>query len=123
MRDVEQRLDWTPVDASAAGLVFTGVSGRLEKHGRTVIARASLTFPVTADGASVQIGGLPFRVSAESVARQGFISWTNEPTLMRCMPLNNGNTIELFTAAGVNLTNAAMSGKLVAFTVIYHVDQ
>lgn len=111
---------WTPVDVSAAALVFAVALGTWEINQFGIVtARFSITFPVTANGAVVNIGGLPFNVGAGSLPRQGFISWCNAATVLRVMPLNNAKTFELFDSAGVNIINSVMSGKLVAGTLIY----
>ena len=52
-------VSWTPVDVSGAGLTLTGVTASIIKIGKLRIARCSFSFPVTASGASVAIGGLP----------------------------------------------------------------
>lgn len=61
-----QEGSWTPVDASGAGLSFTGVSAFYFRVGRLIVATFELTYPSTADGSDAVIGGLPFTSRAGS---------------------------------------------------------
>jgi hypothetical protein len=52
---------WTPTDASGAGLTLSiNTTSNYVKIGSMVYACCSITFPVTANAAQVNIGGLPF---------------------------------------------------------------
>ena len=110
---------WTPVDASGAGLTFTGANGYYTKIGKLVFAQGTVTFPATADAATASIGGLPFTVPNLAGARQGFVSFTDEATLFSILPDGGGTTISLRNSSATALTNATMSGNTVWFTAIY----
>lgn len=51
------------MDASSAGLTFTGVSGNYTQIGNMVFAYFELTFPNTGSAVPATIGGLPFNVA------------------------------------------------------------
>ena len=119
--DDYQEGPWTPVDGSGAALSFTAVGGSFVKIGRTVIAMAALTYPATADGTAAKVGGLPFTISSESPARQGFISYSDESTLSRLLLTVSTTTFLLRDSAGAALTNSTMSGNTVIFTALYYV--
>ena len=110
---------WTPVDASGAGLTFTGANGYYTKIGKLVFAQGTVTFPATANASAASIGGLPFTVPNLAGARQGFVSFTDETTLFSILPDGGGTTISLRDSSAAALTNATMSGNTVWFTAIY----
>lgn len=110
---------WTPVDASGAGLTFTGANGYYTKIGKLVFAQGTVTFPATANASAASIGGLPFTVPNLAGARQGFVSFTDETTLFSILPDGGGTTISLRNSSAAALTNATMSGNTVWFTAIY----
>ena len=107
---------WIPVDSSGAGLALTTTFAKYTKIGRAVVLAADITYPVTASGANVQIGGLPF---ANSGIHAGAVSATGgNPTVAL---IGVAGTVLLLTAAAVQLTNANLSGQVVRFTITYHV--
>lgn len=60
--DYQEFKAWTPVDSSGAGLSFTVVANGCYamKIGRVVFCSIDITFPSTANGSNVLIGGLPY---------------------------------------------------------------
>lgn len=111
---------WTPSDVSGASLSFTSVSGIYLIVGRMVIAWATLTYPVTASGSGVAIGGLPLKVRNDQAARGGgIISYTSETTAAKLIPKANDTYVEIVTTAGATVTNATMSTDQVIFCVVY----
>lgn len=55
--------NWTPIDSSGAGLVFTSAVGKYTKIGTAVFIQFRVTFPATASASNAIIGGLPFTVN------------------------------------------------------------
>tara|TARA_B100000768_G_scaffold181053_1_gene202691 strand:- start:699 stop:1517 length:819 start_codon:yes stop_codon:yes gene_type:complete len=111
---------WTPNDASGAGLTLTGVVGNYTKIGNTVFASGLVTYPSTADGSSVKIGGLPFTSAnnnAQSLASATYKQNTNVGTMQ-----NPANTtqIRVYTETGSSTTNAQMSAQVLHFGCVYH---
>ena len=51
---------WTPADGSGAGLSIANNGSQYVKAGQLVIVSLDATYPVTADGSSAVISGLPF---------------------------------------------------------------
>lgn len=110
---------WTPTDGSGAGLVFTSAAGAWKRIGRLVIASWLVVYPVTADASTNRVNGLPFQTTATPVQRQGFISYSDFGATIYVLPQLSDTYVRFFSAAGVGLTNAALSGKQVYGTVIY----
>lgn len=116
---------WTPTDASGAGLSFSSVSGTYIKIGKLVKATLRLTFPATASGAVVTIGGLPFTsatysggaaVGAGSIWAFGIAA----PNGAGVATLNSAAlTFTVVNGAGVNSTNANWSTAVVSGTLTY----
>jgi hypothetical protein len=108
---------WTPIDASGAGLSLTVTAATYTKIGRMVYAYLNITFPTTASGATLIIGGLPFvSKNVGTVA----IAYTNETTCARGATGAADDTIfVLYDSAGNALVNLAMSTDILRATVIY----
>jgi hypothetical protein len=110
---------FTPTDTSGAGLVFTAVSAKYTKIGREVFAKIDLTFPATADGSAVKIGGLPFAAVGSTPVGGAFVRYTDagRTDLFR---MSVGATELLVTNnAGVAPANSAYSGKTIQLAVSY----
>ena len=112
---------WTPIDSSGASLTFTDPAGSYEKVGRQFRAGFYLVYPVTADGSTALIGGLPFTVSNNNYARQGFVAITDLGTLEHLWPNPNATTVSPRTAASATFTNVALSTVTVSGTVLTHI--
>ena len=111
---------WTPIDSSGATLSFTSVSGTYLVVGKMVVAWGALTYPATADGSSVKIGGLPLTVRNTAASQGGgMISYTTESTAARVLPFANNTYVDIRNTSGSILTNATMSGDTIYFCVIY----
>jgi hypothetical protein len=114
--------DWTPADASGAGLVITVNSTRVLKHEDLVIASCRIAYPVTASGANASLSGLPFTVENLEASRQGFISYSSSAVSLFLLPTANSKQINFFVnPGGAAATNAQLSGATLIFTVIYSV--
>lgn len=113
---------WTPADASGAGLSFSvpGIA-RYTKIGREVIARARIQYPATANGVDARIGGLPFPAGNDDGAVGGAVSYCTQSAAARFLMVKDSASGALFTAAGAGVTNAQMSGALIAIEARYSV--
>lgn len=104
---------WTPTDGSGAGLVLTVVAGTATwfKHGKFCTAKAQITYPVTASGASAKIGGIPFAgVNLGNFAGAGVLAYKTVPTLAAAYVQGNTSNIVLTAEDGIAITNTTMSG-------------
>lgn len=111
---------WTPADASGASLSFTSPSGTYLVVGKMVIAWGRLTYPATASGANVLIGGLPLTVRNDvAIVGGGTIGYCTETTAQQIYCGNNATTFTLANDAGTTLVNSAMSGDTINFCLIY----
>jgi hypothetical protein len=110
---------WTPVDASGAGLVFTGVSANWTRVGNMIYAYASLTYPATANGANAALSGLPVTAAAPAYGQQCSLTYTTVATAVHMRAANGGVGITPYNATGGNITNTAMSGAPIQFICIY----
>jgi hypothetical protein len=112
---------WTPTDASGAGLTFSTATGSYEKIGRTVIARARVIYPSTANTNQATMGSLPFQPNAENTGNAGFIGYTGLSPLPS-LYINSGNSsVAVYSAGGAVVTNASYSAKEIQFTCVYRV--
>ncbi len=60
---------WTPTDESGATLTFSNVNAKYTRIGNLIFADFYLTFPSTANGAAITIGGLPVTVAHQTYAK------------------------------------------------------
>ena len=114
--------DWTPIDSSGAGLVFTSVDGKYTKTGNIVTARCTFTFPATANAAGILIGGLPFTLSSNQADRQGFLSYNSyNGGADTVLPGASATTFQFRAATGAARTNVEYSSAVIYATCIYGV--
>lgn len=110
---------WTPIDSSGAGLGLTTAVGKYTQIGNTVIAQCVVAYPVTASGLAAVIGGLPFTIGTSPSASG---TYTTSAAAITAIGANATTLIALSAAAGgAAVTNAAMSGKSIVFTLTYSV--
>ena len=103
---------WTPVDSSVAALTFTSVTGIYTKVGRLVTCTFGLTFPATASGASVSLGGLPFAAIGSGTPNPsgGSITYTGAAISAAGFAMGGGSVaVDLYVASGAALTNLNFS--------------
>lgn len=113
---------WTPTDASGAGLALTAY-GDCTIKGREVTATFSITFPVTADAGNSLIGGLPYPQVAGARVMAGLsLRYTDQGAFLTAAGNPGSSTFTFFTAAGVALTNVQMSGKTVHGAYTYFTE-
>lgn len=109
---------WTPVDSSGAGLGLTVSAAKYTKFGDVVTLSAAITYPATASGAAVLIGGIPFTVASSSAGTTK--PWTNAGVDFTLFAYSSFGVF-MRTNANVDITNAQMSGKFIYFTLQYQV--
>lgn len=110
---------WTPVDASPAGLTFTGIETSFTKIGRQVTAPFLITFPATSTANAVYIGGLPFVPARHSLlSGMVFRNTSGTPIMVRGYA---GNVVQLTTLSGAIVPNNALSGQTIGITLVYDV--
>jgi len=115
---------WTPTDASGASLSLTVASSpSYTKIGRMVTVMASITYPSTANGNNILIGGLPFTAasSANGGDPGGFLRYSNYGSGLWVEVLVSSTTFRCWTLAGANITNANASTKRFDFVITYFV--
>ena len=110
---------WTPTDASGAGLTLTSISAHYYVTGKLVWVSALFVYPATADGSNATIGGFPFTVLDLASNRTGNMSHHNGATATKFLLTNNARTGAFFTNAGVNVTNAQMTGTTNFINAVY----
>jgi hypothetical protein len=104
---------WTPTDASGAGLTFSVSEATYTKVGNTVRVQAFITFPSTASGAAVLLGGLPFSSAKYAI---GAVR-----SVVACVATALSTNIYVNNPANVAITNVELTGSLFIFTVVYNV--
>ena len=109
---------WTPIDSSGAGLTFTTPAGNYEKIGRQFRAGCFFVFPATADVTNTLIGNVPFAISNNEYARQGFLTFSSETTATSAIPSGPAVTTFRITAGATVLTNVNMSADSVYATIL-----
>ena len=114
--------NWTPIDSSGAGLVFTSVDGKYTKTGNIVTARCTFTFPATANAAGILIGGLPFTLSSNQADRQGFLSYNSyNGGADTVLPGASATTFQFRATTGATRTNVEYTSAVIYATCIYGV--
>jgi hypothetical protein len=110
---------WTPVDASGAGLTFSGASGYYTKTGNIVTAMGTLTFPSTASALGLSIGGLPFTVTLNDQPGGGFIRLTNAGRSDNMVAAASTAELRLYSNLLSQATNSNYSTFRIDFVVEY----
>jgi hypothetical protein len=114
---------FTPTDASGAGLTLTTARGRYTKIGREVTCYIVVTFPSTASGSGVAIGGLPFTSAnpygSGDAGFGGSISYTNTSSTFSSFLAQNSTTATFYTNAGVAVVNSTFSTNQTQFILRY----
>jgi hypothetical protein len=112
---------WTPIDSSGASLSFTGASGTYVKIGSLCYITGALTFPATASGADVIIGGLPFNPSgATQYNNYGPPIRNNKSLSMQVFGVNNTTFILLPIGNYTTyVANSAMTSGAMLFSFTY----
>lgn len=121
LSDVTAPTTWTPSDQSGASLVFTSVTALYTKIGKHVTAQFRLTFPSTASGAAVTLGGLPVSSSSAgaSFAAGSCISTAASNAIVNAVVPANATTLTLFNSSANDPTNANMSAATLTCSFSY----
>lgn len=110
---------WTPTDGSGAGLTLTVDTAFYVKHDQLVYVQTELVYPVTANGASARITGLPFpSIAAQSVlpcAQPGGPLASQATWVIRASSI----VFDPFDMAGPRKTNVQISGQRFLISGIY----
>jgi hypothetical protein len=112
---------WTATDASGASLSFTSATHRYTKVGRLVSLQVDeLTFPSTADGSAVLIGGLPF-TAGTSAGSGGVTNYTG--SAVQFLILGGASQLRLYNVptSYSRTTNADMSTRALFTSITYSV--
>jgi hypothetical protein len=112
---------WTPIDSSGAALTFSAASGSYVRMGNMIFAYAFIAYPSTVNGSNAIIGGLPVTSANQTYAGQCSLTTTSEATLAHVQVNQNNTTMQLFTTANANVTNATMSTDFLYIMCIYPV--
>jgi len=110
---------WTATDVSGAGLSFTNTTQTYTKIGRVVtINIENLAWPVTANTANVELGGLPF-TSAQVGGGGGISNYSSSTVGM--VVLNGVTNIRLYNLPSpyTRTINANMSNNSLYFSLTY----
>lgn len=111
---------WTPTDASGAGLSLTiGGTPFYNKIGREITGSAEVVYPVTADVNLNLIGGWPFTSATNNSVSQGVLSFKTVTAADRHTKRQNATTSFTFDNAGIQMTNAQLSGGQLNFQCCY----
>ena len=111
--------NWTATDVSGAGLTFTNTTQKYTKIGRVVIINIeNLAWPVTANTADVEIGGLPF-TSAQVGGGGGISNYSGSTVGM--VVLSGVTNIRLYNLPSpyTRTINANMSNNSLYFSCTY----
>jgi hypothetical protein len=119
--DDYERGNWTPIDASGAGLSLAVTSASYIKIGALVYVQFYLTYPSTASTDTATIGGLPFTAGAGYGMLYG--RWEGTTLQARQFQVNAGDTSAILRGSGgsVNVTNANISGQYMLISGCYSV--
>jgi hypothetical protein len=110
--DDYEETQWTPTDASGAGLTITNNGCSAIKKGQDVTVYFYITYPATADGTNALVGGLPWTAGLAGTVGYGgcVIPWTDSGTAISAMVTSAATTLEFYGVPGTTRrTNAQMS--------------
>lgn len=111
--------NWTPADASGAGLTFTqNAQANYVKNGRMVTATADITWPSTANGSNASVT-LPFAPLTGAAVACSIGFQTFAATFTAATSSAGVAQIFMFSTAGAAITNANLSTKRVNLTCNY----
>lgn len=107
---------WTPVDKSPAGLTLTVNNATYTRVGRMVFIEMDVTYPTTADGNALKIGGLPYAASYRGI---GAVMSNAAIEITAHVDGFLQKTITLHKTGGNYVGNSDVSGKYVRLSVAY----
>jgi hypothetical protein len=115
------KTNWTPTDASGAGLSLTVSDAYYSVSGQTCTVTFNITYPTTADASAAKIGGVPCATNgtANSVAG-GAPSFTTVTTPFTFLLSSSATPqILLYSYGGAALANSALSGEVIRASITY----
>lgn len=121
LSDTVAPTSWTPTDQSGASLTFTSVTALYTKIDKRVAAQFTLTYPSTANGASMLIGGLP--VASNSSGASTFTagicssSISSNGVLTAITPVNSTNFYVHGVGGGALGTSAFLNSNMSTSTL------
>lgn len=115
--------NWTPIDASGAGLTLTAAGGTYQRIGNMIFFHADIVYPTTSNTAIAIIGGLPANIfdGVASSGRAGATINVTDSTATGALLLTNTNTIRIQNGGFTNATNANLSGKTLYISGMYRI--
>lgn len=113
--------NWTPTDASGAGLTFTVDKARYTRVGNLVSVFIRINYPVTASAAVARIAGLPFNAGNDVYATS--VVYTNVALglISHTIPSDNDISFTTLGGSGATVSNAQLSGSYLIFSFQYSV--
>lgn len=120
LSDVTTPTTWSPSDQSGAGLTFTSVTAIYTRIGKHVVAQFILTFPSTASGATIAIGGLPVAASSSGANFAAGICKTNITSffIVAASMAANSTQINIYSTNAVAI-NSTFTTATLSCTVSY----
>ena len=112
---------WTPIDASGAGLTFSGATGTYTKIGRVVNMQCKILFPSTANGTNALIGGLPFVLNSASGNNYptNAINANGNTAASVILAYASSVTFNVLNGSQVTSSNANLSGANMNMSLTY----
>lgn len=115
---------WTVVDASGAGLIFTNFASSLVKIGSMVFATTLISYPATVSGLPAALGGLPYTIEPNTNNHWGAVVTFNSAGVpVYVLGIQGTKTMNPFTAAGVNFTNAQLANVFLGLVAIWRTNE
>jgi len=120
LQDIYGRIDgipaqaWTPIDVSGAGLSFVVTSAWYVQIGQTVTINVNMQMPVNSNGATAQIGGLPF----PGAGANGLYSVYGVQNIYHIQAATTV-ILPLNATTGAGLSNANLSGQSLVLAGTY----
>jgi hypothetical protein len=115
--------NWTPTDASGAGLTFTSVTAKYSVSNNVVTAQFRLTFPTTVNASTISIGGLPVATNSTggSFVTNGlcFSGASSPNSLLLTSSAQNTTTFQPQGGTGLSPTNANLSTFVMSCMLTY----
>lgn len=108
---------WTPSDQSGASLTFSTTTAKYVKIGKVVYIECFITFPATGNGASNQIGTLPFSVDDDGPTAA--IKSSSGTTYVVKFLAGTTNFQVVLPTTGVAAINSALTNSQIAFSGFY----
>lgn len=116
-----QQGTWTPIDASGAGLSIASIfSANYTRIGNLVFIQCHIGYPINANGAQIEIGGLPFTVGNYCTAALECNASLSSPYVSF---RSGGTTAKIFTTPEAGVPNSAFgfSGNFIIFSGVYKI--